>query len=195
MHLLLLDNYDSFTWNLAHYLEELGACVEVRRNDEVDCGWVNGRSFDAVVLSPGPGRPEEAGISRELIRALAPGTPLLGVCLGHQAIAQAFGARTLVHGKTSEIRHDGSGLFSGLPSPFEATRYHSLVVERSSLPEELQVDAWSDEGVVMGLRHRELPLYGVQFHPESILTLQGKPLLANFLARVAVARSERISAA
>ena len=199
MRLLLLDNYDSFTWNLAHYLEELGAAVELRLNDEVDRAWVTGHAFDAVVVSAGPGRPEEAGICQELVGSLGPATPLLGVCLGHQAIAQAFGSRivgapTLVHGKTSKIRHDGSGLFEGLPSPFDATRYHSLVVDRSSLPAELEVNAWTHDGVVMGLRHRRLPLHGVQFHPESILTLEGKALLANFLA-LAVAQGRKHSSA
>ena len=199
MRLLLLDNYDSFTWNLAHYLEELGAAVELRLNDEVDRAWVSGRGFDALVVSPGPGRPEEAGICQELVQSLGPATPLLGVCLGHQAIAQAFGARivdapTLVHGKTSKVWHDGRGLFEGLPSPFDATRYHSLVVDRTSLPAELEVNAWTDDGVVMGLRHRALPLHGVQFHPESILTLEGKALLANFLA-LAVAQGRKRSSA
>ena len=199
MRLLLLDNYDSFTWNLAHYLEELGATVELRLNDEVDRAWVSGRGFDALVVSPGPGRPEEAGICQELVQSLGPATPLLGVCLGHQAIAQAFGARivdapTLVHGKTSKVWHDGRGLFEGLPSPFDATRYHSLVVDRTSLPAELEVNAWTDDGVVMGLRHRALPLHGVQFHPESILTLEGKALLANFLA-LAVAQGRKRSSA
>ena len=200
MRLLLLDNYDSFTWNLAHYLEELGAAVELRLNDEVDRAWVSGRGFDALVVSPGPGRPEEAGICQELVQSLGPATPLLGVCLGHQAIAQAFGARivdapTLVHGKTSKVWHDGRGLFEGLPSPFDATRYHSLVVDRTSLPAELEVNAWTGDGVVMGLRHRALPLHGVQFHPESILTLEGKALLANFLALALAQGDERSSAA
>jgi len=200
MRLLLLDNYDSFTWNLAHYLEELGATVELRLNDEVDRAWVSGRGFDALVLSPGPGRPEEAGICQELVQSLGPATPLLGVCLGHQAIAQAFGTRivgapTLIHGKTSQIWHDGSGMFEGLPSPFDATRYHSLVVDRTSLPAELEVTAWTHDGVVMGLRHRTLPMHGVQFHPESILTLEGKALLANFLALAVAQGSRRSSAA
>jgi anthranilate synthase component 2 len=186
MRLLLLDNYDSFTWNLAHYLEELGARVLLRLSDTVDEAWVLAQDLDAVVLSPGPGRPEEAGISLSLVRALRPDTPLLGVCLGHQAIAQAFGARivgapTLVHGKTSRILHDGSGLFRSLPPGFEATRYHSLVVDPTTLPRELAINAWTAEGVVMGLRHRSRPHHGVQFHPESILTVEGKALLANYL--------------
>lgn len=200
MRLLLLDNYDSFTWNLAHYLEQLGAEVELRLNDEVDCAWVREQGFDAVVLSPGPGRPEEAGITPTLVRQIGPRTPLLGVCLGHQAIGLCFGARivtapTLVHGKTSRIWHDGSGVFAGLPNPFEATRYHSLIVDRESVPPELVINAWTREGVIMGLRHRKLPLHGVQFHPESILTRQGKPLLANFLEGVCVRRRRRTSAA
>jgi anthranilate synthase component 2 len=200
MRLLLLDNYDSFTWNLAHYLEELGATVEVRLNDEIDTAWVAGRDYEAVVVSPGPGRPEEAGISRSLVESLGPDTPLLGVCLGHQALAQAFGARivgapSLVHGKTSQVQHDGTGLFKGLPAPFDATRYHSLVVDRASLPDELLLNAWTDDGVVMGLRHRDLPLHGVQFHPESILTLEGKALLANFLTIALAQTGKRCSVA
>jgi anthranilate synthase component 2 len=200
LRLLLLDNYDSFTWNLAHYLEELGAAVDVRLNDQVDCGWVKRGAFDAVVLSPGPGRPEEAGISVEVVHAMARCTPILGVCLGHQAIAQAFGAGivaapTLVHGKTSQVTHDGSGVFVGLESPFEATRYHSLVVDRETLPQGFEANAWTEDGVVMGLRHRELPLHGVQFHPESILTRAGKPLLGNFLEVAGESRRERSDAA
>jgi anthranilate synthase component 2 len=187
MRVLLLDNYDSFTWNLAHYLEELGAVVEVVLNDEVDVERLRARSFDAWVISPGPGRPEGAGISLDLVRAADAGTPLLGVCLGHQALAQAHGARIvgapdLMHGKTSSIHHDGRGLFRGLPRPFAATRYHSLVIEPESLPDTFAVSARTADGVVMGIRHRSLPSFGIQFHPESVLTLEGKPLLANFLA-------------
>ena len=186
MRLLLLDNYDSFTWNLAQYLQELGAETAVELNDRVSVDWVARQRFDALVISPGPGRPADAGISLDLVRAVAGRTPLLGVCLGHQAIAQAFGAAivqapTLMHGKTSPIVHDGRELFRGLPSPFEATRYHSLTVDASTLPPELVVTARTPEGVVMGLAHRSVPLFGVQFHPESILTLQGKQLLENYL--------------
>ena len=190
MRLLLLDNYDSFTWNLAQYLQELGADVDVRLNDRVDLDWIAHRRFDAVVISPGPGRPEAAGISRELVRAAAGRTPLLGVCLGHQAIAQAYGATivpapTLMHGKTSAIVHEGRGLFRGMPPRFEATRYHSLVVDPQTLPSEISVTARTLDGVVMGLQHRSAALFGVQFHPESVLTPDGKQLLANFLTLVA----------
>ena len=185
--LLLLDNYDSFTWNLAQYLQELGADVRVVLNDQFSVDWIAEQAFDGVVISPGPGRPEDAGISLALILALAGRVPILGVCLGHQAIAQAYGARivqapTLMHGKTSRIEHDGTGLFRGLAQPFEATRYHSLVVEPASLSDEFDVTARSADGVIMGIRHRTLPLWGVQFHPESVLTLEGKALLANFLS-------------
>ena len=185
--LLLLDNYDSFTWNLAQYLQELGADVRVLLNDQFSVDWIEEQAFDGVVISPGPGRPEDAGISLALILALAGRVPILGVCLGHQAIAQAYGARivqapTLMHGKTSRIEHDGAGLFRGLAQPFEATRYHSLVVEPDSLSDEFDVTARSADGVIMGIRHRTLPLWGVQFHPESVLTLEGKTLLANFLS-------------
>jgi anthranilate synthase component 2 len=186
VRLLLLDNYDSFTWNLAQYLEELGAEVRVELNDRVGVEWVERQAFDALVVSPGPGRPEGAGISLDLIRWAAGRKPLLGVCLGHQALAQAYGGRivrapSLMHGKTSRIRHDGAGIFAGLPAEFEATRYHSLVVDPASLHEDLRVTAWADEDVIMGIEHRRLPLHGVQFHPESILTLEGKALLANYL--------------
>jgi len=187
--LLLLDNYDSFTWNLAQYLRELGAKVEVVLNDRIDAGQALTGRYDAVVISPGPGRPEGAGVSLELIARVAGEMPLLGVCLGHQAIGVAFGASIVrapvpMHGKTSWIDHDGSGLFRGLPCPFEATRYHSLVIDEATLADDIRVSARSADGVVMGIEHRELPLYGVQFHPESILTVAGKPLLANFLAIV-----------
>lgn len=190
LRLLLLDNYDSFTWNLAHYLEELGASVDVTLNDRVTAATILGSSFDALVISPGPGRPEQAGISVELIRGAAGRLPVLGVCLGHQALAYACGGRivrapSLMHGKTSWIFHDGLELFQGLALPFEATRYHSLVVEPQGLPQELAVTARSADGVIMGLRHRDLPLYGVQFHPESCMTLEGKSLLRNFLSLVA----------
>jgi anthranilate synthase component II len=184
--ILLLDNYDSFTYNLYQYLGELGAGVTVVRNDEMSAGDVLGLQPQAVVISPGPGTPDQAGVSLDLIRRCAGRIPLLGVCLGHQALGQAFGgavvrAPKLMHGKTSEIHHDGCSLFSGLPQPFTATRYHSLVVDRASVPDCLEVSAWTDDGVVMGLRHREFPLEGVQFHPESILTKSGKDLLRNFL--------------
>jgi anthranilate synthase/aminodeoxychorismate synthase-like glutamine amidotransferase len=184
--ILLLDNYDSFTYNLYQYLGELGADVRVVRNDETTAGEVVASGPEAVVISPGPGTPDQAGISLDLIRRCAGRVPLLGVCLGHQALGQAFGGKVvraprLMHGKTSEIEHDGRGVFAGLPRPFTATRYHSLVVDPGSVPECLEVSAWTDGGVVMGLRHRELPLEGVQFHPESILTAAGKDLLRNFL--------------
>jgi anthranilate synthase/aminodeoxychorismate synthase-like glutamine amidotransferase len=184
---LLLDNYDSFTWNLAQYLEELGAQVDVRLNDSVDLAWIETQQFDAIVISPGPGRPEAAGISLEVVRAFAGRTPLLGVCLGHQAIGLAYGARigrapTIMHGKTSWIDHDGEGLFRGLPRPFATTRYHSLVIDPDSIDGTLKITARSPDGVIMALQHREHPLYGVQFHPESILTVDGKQLLGNFLA-------------
>ena len=190
MRILLLDNYDSFTWNLAHYLEELGAEPHVVLNDEVSVEWVERQAFDAWVLSPGPGTPDEGGISLDLARRAAGRVPLLGVCLGHQALAQAYGARVqradvLMHGKTSSIFHDGQDLFGKLARPFDATRYHSLVVDPASLPREFRVTAWTRDGVVMGIRHRIWPLFGIQFHPESVLTLAGKPLLANFISIVA----------
>jgi len=183
---LLLDNYDSFTYNLYQYLGEMGADVTVVRNDAVTAGEALATSPDRIVISPGPGTPDEAGISLELIRRAAGKVPLLGVCLGHQSLGQAFGGRVvrapqLMHGKTSEIHHDGRTIFGGLPQPFTATRYHSLVVAPESVPGCLEVSAWTEDGVVMGLRHRELPLEGVQFHPESILTTAGKALLRNFL--------------
>jgi anthranilate synthase component 2 len=198
--LLLVDNFDSFTWNLAHYFEELGAAVEVQLNDAIKVAGVKADAFDGVVLSPGPGRPEGAGICLELIRAVAGAIPLLGVCLGHQALAQAYGARivqapTLMHGKTSAIDHTGNGLFQGLPRPFDATRYHSLVVAPDSVPDDFRVAAWTGDGVIMGLDHEELPLYGVQFHPESVLTVEGKPLLANFLRLAERWNRERTCAA
>jgi anthranilate synthase/aminodeoxychorismate synthase-like glutamine amidotransferase len=179
----VIDNYDSFTYNLVQYLAELGAEPVVFRNDAVAVEAL--RDFDALVVSPGPGMPADAGISVEAIRELTGAMPVLGVCLGHQALAEAFGGRVVrhqpVHGKTSPVRHDGAAPFDGLPDGFEATRYHSLVVEESSLPAELEVCARTDDGVVMGLRHREQPTFGVQFHPESVLTGEGKRLLRNFL--------------
>jgi len=182
----IVDNYDSFTYNLVQYLAELGAEPRAFRNDEVDLETLAG--YDALVVSPGPGAPAQAGISVAAIRALTGRMPILGVCLGHQALGEALGARVVrhrpVHGKTSPIRHDGGPPFVGLPNPFEATRYHSLVVQADSLPPELAVSAWTEDGVVMGLRHRSHPTYGVQFHPESILTGEGKRLLRNFLDEV-----------
>jgi anthranilate synthase/aminodeoxychorismate synthase-like glutamine amidotransferase len=184
----MIDNYDSFTFNLVQYLGELGAQVEVVRNDAATLEALVARGPDAVVISPGPGRPAEAGVSEPAVRAFGEaGVPLLGVCLGHQAIGECFGgrivrARVLMHGKTSQVHHDGRGVFAGLPSPMEATRYHSLVIEPTSCPEVLEVSARTEDGEIMGVRHRELPIEGVQFHPESILTGQGKALLANFLA-------------
>lgn len=189
MRLFLLDNYDSFTWNLAQYLEELGARVDVVLNDRAEATGVLEQGYDAWVISPGPGRPEDAGISLDLVHKAPADLPLLGVCLGHQALAQAFGGRivrapTLMHGKTSEIVHDGTGVLRELPQRFEATRYHSLVVDPLSVPGEFAVNARTAEGVVMGMRHRTRPHHGVQFHPESILTVQGKRLLSNFLSLV-----------
>jgi anthranilate synthase component 2 len=183
-HVLLIDNYDSFTYNLYQYLCELGARVTVRRNDAITVEEARDLQPDAIVISPGPGVPRDAGISVDLVRALGPTTPTLGVCLGHQAIAEAFGgsvdrAPELMHGKASQVHHTAGGVFAGLPSPFSAIRYHSLCV--GDLPESLEVTAQSDSGVVMGIKHRDYPVEGVQFHPESILTEHGKQLLANFL--------------
>jgi anthranilate synthase component 2 len=184
---LLIDNYDSFTYNLVHYLGELGAATEVHRNDALTVEEALQLGADGIILSPGPCDPERAGICLPLIKAAAGRLPILGVCLGHQAIGQAFGGRVVrgplpMHGKVSEIRHDGSGLFRGLRSPFRATRYHSLIVERASLPAEIEVTAVSQDGIVMGLRHRRHPIWGVQFHPESIETEDGHRLLGNFLS-------------
>lgn len=185
--ILLLDNYDSFTYNLAQYLGELGCQVEVHRNDRISVEQIAQRKPERIVISPGPCTPQEAGICVELIQKLAGKIPILGVCLGHQAIGAAFGGKIirapkLFHGKTSQIRHDGSGVFQGLPNPFTATRYHSLIVERKSLPAELQVNAETDDDIIMGMQHRQYPLMGVQFHPESVLTESGKQLLKNFLS-------------
>ena len=187
MHIFLLDNYDSFTYNLYQYLSELGATVTVRRNDEIEVDEIRELAPDKIVISPGPCTPAEAGISLPLIRELGVDIPILGVCLGHQAIGAAFGGRVLrapepVHGKLSPILHQGQGVFAGLPSPFDATRYHSLIVERDSLPESLEVTAETADGLIMGLRHRTLPIQGIQFHPESYTTEHGKQLLQNFLA-------------
>jgi anthranilate synthase component 2 len=185
--ILLIDNYDSFTFNLYQYLGEMGEELRVIRNDQISADDALALRPERIVISPGPGTPDQAGVTLALIeRAAAAGVPLLGVCLGHQALGQVFGGRvvrapTLMHGKTSMVQHDGRGLFAGLPKPFEATRYHSLVVERASVPASLEISAWTDDGVVMGLRHRERPIEAVQFHPESILTTVGKDLLRNFL--------------
>jgi anthranilate synthase component II len=184
--ILVIDNYDSFTYNLVQYLGELGAVLDVVRNDALEVDAIAAMKPERVVISPGPGTPDDAGISLGVIRALGPSTPILGVCLGHQAIGQAFGgtvarAGVQMHGKTSAIRHDERGVFSGLTNPFTATRYHSLAVVRDSVPDELEVTAWADDGEIMGLRHRRYPIEGVQFHPESILTVEGKRLLKNFL--------------
>jgi len=182
----LIDNYDSFTFNLVHYLGELGAEVEVHRNDKVTSGAVIAADPEAIVLSPGPCTPKEAGICLDLIAHAADKIPILGVCLGHQAIGDAFGGKvvrapTQVHGKLSEIRHNGSGIFRGINAPFRATRYHSLVVERASMPRQLTITADTDDGVVMGLAHTQLPVHGVQFHPESIASEHGHLMLKNFL--------------
>jgi len=189
--LLLIDNYDSFTFNLAQYLGELGQDVKVLRNDKADVAGIRALAPERIVISPGPGTPDQAGVTLELIRELAGAIPILGVCLGHQAIGQAFGgkvirAKEIMHGKTSPIRHRGAGVFAGLADPFEATRYHSLVVERASLPECLDITAWTEHSdgafdEIMGLRHKALAVEGVQFHPESILTRSGHDLLRNFI--------------
>jgi len=188
--IFVLDNYDSFTYNLVQYLGELGAEVEVRRNDEVSVGEIDAMRPERIVVSPGPCTPQDAGISIELIRHFAGRVPLLGVCLGHQAIGAAFGgevvrAKTLMHGKTSAVEHDGRTIFRGLDSPMTATRYHSLIVREEGLPRDLEVSAWTRDQdgtrVIMGLRHRKFPVEGVQFHPESVLTSEGKKLVANFL--------------
>lgn len=183
LRLAVIDNYDSFTYNLVQYLAELGAEPEVFRNDAVEPQDL--AAYGALVISPGPGAPAEAGISVAAIRQLSGRLPILGVCLGHQALAEAFGGRVIrhlpVHGKTSLVHHDGGPPFSGLSDPFEATRYHSLIVEASSLSPQLEVSAWTEDGLVMGLRHRRYPTFGVQFHPESVLTPEGKALLRNFL--------------
>ncbi len=185
--LLMIDNYDSFTFNLVQYLGELGADVNVVRNDEVSVADIERLNPERIVVSPGPCSPSEAGVSIPAINHFAGKKPILGVCLGHQAIGQAFGgrvihAKTLMHGKTSPIEHSGAGVFSGLPSPFTATRYHSLAVERETLPACLEVTAWTADGEIMGLRHRDLAIEGVQFHPESILTEHGHAMLRNFLS-------------
>lgn len=184
--ILVIDNYDSFTYNLVQYLGELNAQMEIYRNDKISIDQIKEKSPGAILISPGPCTPNEAGISVELIRRLGPKIPILGVCLGHQAIGQAFGAKVirapyLMHGKVSQIEHDGRTIFEGIPSPFTATRYHSLIIERESCPDVLQVSAQTDDGLIMAVRHRHYPVEGIQFHPESILTDNGKKLLKNFL--------------
>ena len=184
--LLVIDNYDSFTYNLVQYLGELGERIEVRRNDEVTVEQIEAMKPDRILISPGPGTPTDAGITIKVIEQFAGKLPLLGVCLGHQAIGQVFGGRVvrasrLVHGKSSKVQHDGKTIFDGLENPFAAGRYHSLIVERETLPDELEISATTPNGTIMGLRHRRLKIEGVQFHPESIMTTEGKKLLANFL--------------
>ena len=185
--ILVLDNYDSFTYNLVQYFGELGAELVVRRNDRTTIDEVEELRPEKICISPGPGTPDEAGISNDLIRHFGPRIPVLGVCLGHQCIGQVYGgevvrAERIMHGKTSPILHEGDGVFRGLPIPFEATRYHSLIVRRETLPDELEVVAETSDREIMGLRHRQYPVHGVQFHPESIMTGEGKKLLANFLS-------------
>jgi anthranilate synthase component 2 len=194
--ILVIDNYDSFTYNIVQYLGELGTefpiaqSIEVYRNDKIDLSTIQQLSPDGIVISPGPGRPEDAGISLALIEHFAPTIPILGVCLGHQSIGQVYGGQViaapiLMHGKTSEVHHRGEGVFGGLKNPFPATRYHSLVIDRDSFPAVLEVTAWVEDGTIMGVRHRDYPqLQGVQFHPESILTTEGKDLLRNFLGGI-----------
>jgi anthranilate synthase/aminodeoxychorismate synthase-like glutamine amidotransferase len=189
---LVIDNYDSFVYNLVQYLGELGASPLVHRHDEVTIEQIVESRPDAILISPGPGRPEDAGVSNEVIEKLAGRVPILGVCLGHQCIGQVFGgqvvrAHQVMHGKTSFVHHNGAGVLAGLPDPFEATRYHSLVVDAASVPDVLEVTATTDDGTVMALRHREVAVEGVQFHPESILTSSGHQLMANFLAQVQAA--------
>lgn len=192
--ILVIDNYDSFTYNLVHYLNELGAETHVVRNDALTVDEALGLKPEAVLLSPGPCDPDQAGICLSLLKNAPEDLAIFGVCLGHQAIGQAFGgdvvrAKALMHGKTSQIHHDGKGLFAGLPNPFTATRYHSLAVERSTLPADLEVTAWTEDGEIMGLQHKTRPIYGVQFHPESIATEGGHKLLANFLDLAGVKRT------
>jgi anthranilate synthase/aminodeoxychorismate synthase-like glutamine amidotransferase len=187
MSLAMIDNYDSFTYNLVQYLAELGAEPVVFRNDEVTVAEL--AKFDGIIISPGPGTPDDSGVSMDAIRELSGKVAILGVCLGHQCLGQAFGGKVIrnepSHGKTSWIRHDNSGVMAGVTDPFEATRYHSLIVERTSVPPELVITAWTVDGTVMGLRHVKHPTYGVQFHPESVLTKEGKKILSNFVRRTA----------
>ncbi|HZP57361.1 MAG TPA: aminodeoxychorismate/anthranilate synthase component II [Dehalococcoidia bacterium] len=194
--LLLIDNYDSFTYNLYQYLGELGATVEVVRNDAVSAEDIDEMAPERIIISPGPGNPDDAGISKDAIRRFAGRVPILGVCLGHQCIGEVYGgivegAGEILHGKVSRVRHDGRGVFAGLASPIEATRYHSLAIRPDSVPDALEVSAWSESGVIMGVRHRELPVEGVQFHPESILTPAGHDILRNFLAMRAADHTEQ----
>ena len=184
--LLMIDNYDSFTYNIVQYFGQLGENVQVHRNDRITLAEIEALQPTRLVISPGPCSPEEAGISVAAIRHFAGKIPILGVCLGHQCIGQAFGGRVVrarrpMHGKVSQIRHDGTGLYEGMPDPFTATRYHSLIIERANCPTCLEITSWTDDGIIMGVRHKEFPVFGVQFHPESILTEGGKVLLANFL--------------
>lgn len=184
--ILVIDNYDSFTYNIVQQLGEFGCDIEVRRNDEITLDAIRALNPTHIVISPGPGTPDDGGVSLDVLRVFGPTTPILGVCLGHQCIGQAYGgvvhrAGRLMHGKTSEIHHDNDGIFKGLPNPFTATRYHSLIVEDTTLPDVLTVTATTDQGEIMGLRHKEYPVFGVQFHPESILTVHGPQLLKNFL--------------
>lgn len=184
--ILVIDNYDSFTYNLVQYLGELGADLEVYRNDEITIDKIRAKKPEKIVISPGPGVPKDAGISEDVIRAFGKDTPMLGVCLGHQAIGEVFGgkvilAKNIMHGKTSLIHHDGKKIFKGVTNPFEATRYHSLLVERETFPKVLKITAETEDKEIMGLEHVEYPIYGVQFHPESILTVEGKKILKNFL--------------
>jgi anthranilate synthase component 2 len=194
--LLMIDNYDSFTWNLVQYLQTLGAEVKVVRNDELSVDQIDALQPERIVISPGPCTPNEAGVSVDVIRQLGAHIPILGVCLGHQSLGQAYGgdvvrAKTIMHGKTSRIRHEAMGVFAGLPDGYEATRYHSLLIEKASVPDVLEVTAWTSDGEIMAVRHKTLPVEGVQFHPESIKTQHGKALLKNFLT---MARSGRAAA-
>jgi anthranilate synthase component 2 len=196
--ILLIDNYDSFTFNLVHYIGDVGGRCDVVRNDAITVDEAMGRGYEAIVLSPGPCTPNEAGVCLDLIRAAAGRVPLLGVCLGHQAIGQAFGANVVrapmpMHGKVSPVQHGDTDIFAGIPSPFEAARYHSLIVEAASMPASLQATAWTEDGTIMGLRHRTMPIFGTQFHPESIASQHGHTLLANFLA-IAGGRNTRAAA-
>ena len=184
--MLIIDNYDSFTYNLVQYLGEMNVDLQVHRNDRIGIDQIRALRPERILISPGPCSPRESGLSNDIIRAFGPEIPLFGVCLGHQCIGHTFGANVIVnyrmmHGKTSPIRHDGKDLFKGMPSPFNATRYHSLVIERKSLPDSLEITAETDEGEIMGVRHKEYPIWGVQFHPESILTEHGRTLIGNFL--------------
>ncbi|MGE7828776.1 aminodeoxychorismate/anthranilate synthase component II [Paenibacillus sp. NPDC093718] len=192
--ILVIDNYDSFTYNLVQYLGELGEEVKVYRNDEIDIAGIEALAPDHILISPGPCTPNEAGISLDVISHFKGAIPIFGVCLGHQAIGQAFGgnvirAERLMHGKTSAIHHTGGSVFEGLPVPFTATRYHSLIVEKETLPDQLEITAWTEEGEIMGLRHKQYPVEGVQFHPESIITDHGHQMLRNFLKRTAGAKA------